>query len=248
MESNDWDKLSQLEDLKCVIDPHDDKGSKNTLIDLMHWNAFRKQLRSSRNILDFGCGIGRYAKRVDAMGKNYLGIDTSIGMIRKAIDINGHKYFKHYDGIRIPFPSNNFDTVITSEVLTYILKTPAGEIALSEINRVLTPNGRLLMLEQASISGRKSESANVILTEDDYRQALGDRFKIERLYKVRSPDFSALTCKILESPKVPLSVFRWIAPYVARHETGLVNKASDAYFKMTSYYEFIIEALAVKLN
>lgn len=243
---NNWDELSRLNGLQAVIDPHDAKGSKNWLIDVIHWNALYKHLKPSKNILDFGCGTGRYAKRIEAMGKSYTGIDTSLGMIRKAIDLHGHKFFKHFEGVRIPYPPNSFDTVITSEVLTYILKTPSGQIALSEIHRVLVPNGRWIMIEQASISGRKSESATDSLVINEYMEALSDYFKIERLYKVRSPDFSHWTCKFIESPKVPLQVFKWIAPGLAHYETRLVNKAPESYFKKTSYYEFLIEASIIK--
>ena len=243
---NNWDELSRLNGLQAVIDPHDEKGSKNWLIDLMHWSAFRRHLKSSKNILDFGCGTGRYARRIEAIGKSYTGIDTSLGMIRKGIQINGPKYFRHFEGTRIPYPSNSFDTVITSEVLTYILKTPAGQIALSEIHRVLAPNGRWIMIEQASISGRKSESATAILVINDYIEALSNYFKVERLYKVRSPDFSQWTCKFIESQKVSLSTFKCIAPCLAKYETWLVNKAPESYFKSTSYYEFLIEASIIK--
>ena len=102
------------------------------------------------------------------------------------------------------------------------------------------------MIEQASISGRKSESASEILTENDYVQALSALFQVKNLYKVRSPDFSKITCRIIESPKVPLSVFRCIAGILANYEAGLVAKATEAYFKTTSYYDFLIEARAVK--
>lgn len=242
MHSNDWDKLSELDSLRAVIDPNDRKGSKNFLIDLIHWNALRDHLRQSKDVLDYGCGIGRYARRITALGMNYSGIDPSNGMIQKAIALHGEKYFKHFDGKNIPFASESFDTVVLSEVLTYLLKTPCAEIALKEIYRVLKPAGRLIMLEQASISGRKSESVSQIIKESDYTQALSGQFRIERIYKVRSPDFSAFTCRILDSPKVPLMAFKWIAGIVAHHEAALVAKAKEDYFKTTSYYEFLIDA------
>ncbi|MBL8014462.1 MAG: hypothetical protein JNN05_11505, partial [Candidatus Omnitrophica bacterium] len=135
-----------------------------------------------------------------------------------------------------------------SEVLTYILKKPEGQIALSEIHRVLTPNGRWIMIEQASVSGRKSESATEVLVINDYVNALSKFFKIERMYKVRSPDFSTTTCKFIESPKVSFSSFKWLTPCLAQYETWLVNKAPESYFKKTSYYEFLIEASATKAN
>ena len=113
-ESINWDALSKLENLRPVIDSHDIKGSKNCLIDLIHWNALRKHLQGSTNVLDFGCGIGRFAKRFDSLGIDYIGIDPSAGMLQKAIDLNGSKHFKHFDGVKIPFSSASFDTFIVS--------------------------------------------------------------------------------------------------------------------------------------
>lgn len=246
MHDNNWDELSLLKDLRPVIDPNDVKGSKNFLIDLMHWNSLRRHLGGSKNLLDFGCGIGRYCSRIRAHGINYSGIDASLGMIRKAKQIHKEVFFKHYDGKNIPFSSGSFDTVILSEVLTYLLGCDESQDALKEIKRVLTPGGRLVMIEQASISNRKSESANRIITENDYREALEEKFVIDQMYKVRSPDFSDLTCRIIDSPKVPLSIFRYMSGVIAQHESALVKKAGDDHFKKTSYYEFLIEAHARK--
>ena len=247
-ESINWDHVSRLDKLQSVIDSHDGKGSKNLLIDRIHWNAIRKHLSGSKNLLDFGCGIGRFARRIHSRGITYTGIDNSLGMIRKAGSLRENRglNFKHFDGVRIPFPENHFDTILITEVLIYILRSPVGSVALSEIYRVLAPRGRLVLLEQASISGRKSESASAILTEDDYTTALSKFFKINSLYKVRSPDFSHWTCRILESPKVSLSLFSRIVGPVAYHESALVKKATDDYFKTTSYYDFLIDATVVK--
>lgn len=248
MSAIDWDELSKLEGLQPVIDPNDPKGTKNFLIDLIQWNALRKHLRSSKNVLDLGCGIGRYAKRIHKLGIQYAGIDPSRGMIQKAITLNGTENFQFqlFDGIKIPYAPESFDTVITSEVFTYILETPVGAVFLSEIKRILAPSGHLVMIEQASVSGRKSESANNILTEEDYLRVISAHFQIKNLYKVRSPDFSNFTCRVLDSPKVPLSLFRLVAWIIAAHESRLLAKATDKYFKTTSYYEFLINAQVLK--
>ena len=245
MENLNWDAASQFGDLRSVLDPHDATGLKNLLIDRMHWNAIKKHMPKSKKILDFGCGIGRFGERLDSYGLRYTGIDNSLGMIRAAREFtrNDKLNFVHFDGMRIPFHDSSFDVVLSSEVFTFILKSPSSKDILSEIRRVLVPGGRLIMLEQASVSGRKSESAQHIVTENDYVNALSGDFKINDQYKVRSPDFSKLACRLIDSKKIPASLFPWIVKPLARYESKLVNKAPEDYFKTTSYYDFLLDAV-----
>jgi len=244
---NNWDSLSQLNNLRSVIDPHDERGFKNLLIDQIQWNALKKQLIHSEQLLDFGCGIGRFARRIKALGISYTGIDTSMAMIRRARQTNSDAVtFEHFDGSTISRKDSSFDTVMFCGVLTYNLKTDEGKRALSEAHRVLTPQGRLIILEEASISGRKSESAGDVLTEQDYSKAVSELFDIRHTARVRSPDFSKLTCRILDSSKMSMTLFKVLLRPLAGLETKIVERATDAYFKTTSYYDFVLEAVVRK--
>ncbi|MFA5886393.1 MAG: class I SAM-dependent methyltransferase [Patescibacteria group bacterium] len=91
---------------------------------------------TSQTILDVGCGSKPYASLFP--GATYIGIDIAGGGHfdqAKIVD-------KFYNGTTIPFPDNNFDAVICTEVLEH-----AGdpEKLLSEIRRVLKTNGQVFL-------------------------------------------------------------------------------------------------------
>lgn len=91
----------------------------------------------SGDILDFGCGSKPY-ENLFKNAKTYLGCD---------IKISGHshkdsKIGQFYDGKDLPFENSSFDAVVSFEVFEHIFNLP--EILL-EINRVIKPNGYLLV-------------------------------------------------------------------------------------------------------
>lgn len=87
-------------------------------------------------LLDFGCGSKPYAA-LFKVGK-YIGLD---------FENPGHPHLNEqidafYDGKKIPFANEYFDSVFTSEVLEHIFNP--DEI-LPEINRVMKMNGKILL-------------------------------------------------------------------------------------------------------
>jgi SAM-dependent methyltransferase len=101
---------------------------------------FRSISRNDKHVkgklLDFGCGHKPYRAvfKVD----EYIGLD---------IEVSGHDHKNehidvYYDGKRIPFQDDFFDSVFSSEVFEHLFNIK--EILL-EINRVLKPGGHLLI-------------------------------------------------------------------------------------------------------
>jgi ubiquinone/menaquinone biosynthesis C-methylase UbiE len=79
-----------------------------------------------------------------------VGVDIVIEMIKKAemnldlMDLNNVEFHK-VSGDHLPFADNAFDVAISNGVINLI---PDKEAAMSEINRVLKPSGRLMMADQ----------------------------------------------------------------------------------------------------
>jgi ubiquinone/menaquinone biosynthesis C-methylase UbiE len=93
-----------------------------------------------KNVLDFGCGDGRYAKDLMAMGADSVsGIDISPDMIdlAKQNEIPGLSFFVA-DGAKLPFEENSFDIVFSNFVMHYFANV---NLPISEICRVLKPGG-----------------------------------------------------------------------------------------------------------
>lgn len=94
-------------------------------------NLFASKLDGK--ILDFGCGTKPYEKFFKNSSE-YIGLEINGGGINSA-DI-------FYDGKKIPFKDNEFDAVVSFQVLYQIINL---EDILKEINRVLKKDAKLLV-------------------------------------------------------------------------------------------------------
>jgi ubiquinone/menaquinone biosynthesis C-methylase UbiE len=88
-------------------------------------------------VLDFGCGAKPYKSEFKNVNQ-YVGVD---------LENEGHSHINEdidffYDGKKLPFESEEFDAVFSSEVLEHV---PNIGNSLSEIKRVLKPGGQLLL-------------------------------------------------------------------------------------------------------
>lgn len=90
----------------------------------------------SGKLLDAGCGKMPYKEYIlsNTTVKQYVGLDIENALSYDAVI----KPDVLWDGRKMPFADNNFETVISTEVLEHC-KTP--EIYLSEVNRVLKKEG-----------------------------------------------------------------------------------------------------------
>ncbi len=143
-----------------------DKVSKNydlflNTISLYKINAWQKFILSyslDGPFLDVGTGTGSAIINLTKVYKNFpiaIGIDLSRNMLKKAIkktlDNNiKNAYFINSSVYDLPFKDNTFKTVNTSLVFRHLSDR---ERALKEINRVLMPRGRFLVLDVAKVFG-----------------------------------------------------------------------------------------------
>jgi 2-polyprenyl-6-hydroxyphenyl methylase/3-demethylubiquinone-9 3-methyltransferase len=94
-------------------------------------------------LLDLGCGKGRFAAHLSALGAEVVGLDLSAGMLARA----GRLARVRGSARRLPFPASSFDGLIAVEVFEHL--SPAGvDGALSEARRVLRPGGTIVVVDK----------------------------------------------------------------------------------------------------
>jgi SAM-dependent methyltransferase len=96
-------------------------------------NASSKNLKG--RLIDIGCGSMPYKKLF--VVDEYIGLDIDSENSRKRQVAN-----QLYDGKVFPFPSGSFDSALCNQVLEHVFNP---DKFLSEIHRVLKPNGKLLL-------------------------------------------------------------------------------------------------------
>jgi len=102
-------------------------------------------------VLDHGCGAGRNSVMLSRRGFEVYGVDTSISMLEKALDnvgevsdsVNGR--FLEADIRNLPFENNFFDSAISIGVLHQMRNISEFESALSELKRVIKPDGTVIV-------------------------------------------------------------------------------------------------------
>lgn len=108
------------------------------------------EIASGSTVLDVGSGPGFLCNDIyDLVKPNGVvyGIDISEPLLDFAKKEFGKKEgieFKFGSATKIPFESNKFDVVLTTQVLEYI---PDVDVALNEIYRVLKPGGSVVVLD-----------------------------------------------------------------------------------------------------
>ena len=109
------------------------------------------QVAAGDRVLDLGCGSGRHTYAALERGAHVVGVDLDGELLSKVAEMSsaliagGHvgtgasAAFVEGDATRLPFADASFDRVIVSEVLEHI---PDDGVAMSEVARVLKPEGR----------------------------------------------------------------------------------------------------------
>ena len=132
------------------------------------------------NVLDAGCGNGRYTLALKKIGmKKVVGVDFSdvnISDAKKRIKKIGIKNveFKKGNVLRLPFRNNSFDFVFSNGVLHHTTNPQKG---LNELLRVLKKNGKAylnLMVDPGGIKWDHIELSRIIL----------DGINISLVYKI----------------------------------------------------------------
>jgi ubiquinone/menaquinone biosynthesis C-methylase UbiE len=125
------------------------------------WIEAAKPVLHGRYVLELGCGTG-YLQR--ALAQSYIpavGLDASpymLALSRYKVERSGAvAHLVHAYAQRLPFVNETFSDVVATFPAEYIL----DPVTYAEAWRVLTPNGRLVLIDAAQLTHRDLYSAAV---------------------------------------------------------------------------------------
>lgn len=112
-----------------------------------YWNAKLLALlppESSLPVLDLMCGEGIFLPMLGQQYPRVVGLDLSLAML-SFVDRAFHDRIVCGDALQLPFPSNTFGVVVVRGGLHHLPNDLLR--VLSEVRRVMTPQGQLMLLE-----------------------------------------------------------------------------------------------------
>ncbi len=121
----------------------------------------QKHCSTAKRALDYGCGAGRSTRFLKQAGLEYVvGVDINEEMLREAEkrQIQGTSYQIIKSGV-LPFADNTFELAFSGLVLLEIPKAEEIRKVLTEIARVVTPQGTLMIMtctKEGNITGADS--------------------------------------------------------------------------------------------
>ena len=130
------------------------------------WEVFRDALLQAIGdtepglLLDFGCGVGRFAETALTRAVRYFGVDINEGAFEYAPDLP----LAHFVGLpreEIPFVDENFDSAMSLTVLQHIVNPEQFTLWTSEISRVVKPGGYFYIIDDADQRAKMGIHMNV---------------------------------------------------------------------------------------
>jgi ubiquinone/menaquinone biosynthesis C-methylase UbiE len=204
-------------------------------------NYDRLGLKPGDRILDMGCGAGRHAFESFRRGAKVVALDASDTELKNVAGLfvamgqqgettpEGRASVVQGSGLELPFVDASFDYIIASEVLEHI---PNDSGAVSELNRVLKPKGRIAI----TVPRFYPELINWALS-NQYHEVPGGHVRIYRrselIERLESNGFKYLSHHYAHGLHSP---YWWLKCYVGvnRQDSRLVNS-----YKKFLEYEII---------
>lgn len=105
----------------------------------------------ARDVLEVGCGTGRWGIELQPLVQRMVGLDYSFGMLKQAQAQSEALLLTNGDANYLPFPSGSFDLVLSLNALQHYTDQRAF---ITEARRLLRPDGALAIVNLDPHIGR----------------------------------------------------------------------------------------------
>jgi ubiquinone/menaquinone biosynthesis C-methylase UbiE len=137
---------------ETIADEYDERIPGNGVLDEMFTNSeadfLLSKIRSENDVLDMGCGTGRFTVPLARRAKTVSGLDMSPAMLatarKKLADQGLQADLREGDMADLPFDDASFDVVVSMLALMHVPRLDRQRVFF-EVARVLRPGGRLLI-------------------------------------------------------------------------------------------------------
>jgi ubiquinone/menaquinone biosynthesis C-methylase UbiE len=154
--ATDEDGLRERERVRkvyeTIADEYDDRIPGNGVVDDIFTESeidfLLGKVRLDDDILDMGCGTGRFTVPLAERARSVAGLDMSPMMLatarKKLADRGLEADLREGDMADLPFPDQSFDVVVSMLALMHIPRQDRQRV-FCEVARVLRPGGRFLL-------------------------------------------------------------------------------------------------------
>ncbi|MEL6343075.1 MAG: class I SAM-dependent methyltransferase [Myxococcota bacterium] len=137
------------------------------------WRWLVDRVPRGARVLDLGCGNGALVAQLSGQISSGVGVDVSAGQLaqaRRRCSSLTNVSFQQIDGPQLPFERDRFDIAISLLSWRYLDWDPL----LSELSRVLTGDGRLLIVDMAASPAKTREVFRLVV---DRARGLASRWR-----------------------------------------------------------------------
>jgi len=124
-------------------------------------------------LLDFGCGVGRFAEFASSWVSEYEGVDITAEALEYVPDLPNCN-FTYLGNDKLPFPDDHFDGVIAITVLQHIVSPEQFALWASELNRVVRTGGYFFVIDTPAPERKVKKGFHMMWrTAEEISEALG---------------------------------------------------------------------------
>jgi len=239
-----WQHHASLGTLRSVIDPKNVDNRKNKYIHLFHKQAIKSILPDIKNlnVLDFGCGTGRFSLLLSRKAHKVINVDITFEMIEiaKQRSTASNIYYGMIDGSNLPLKDTSIDFIVSVWVLQYAAREKEVlRKIIEEFTRVLKPEGKIFALEQASFADENNLLPECTLRLDNYLNVLEKYFLIRKSYPIRGARKRSFIQKLANKGRVPELFF----PLFTYFESKCIRRSSLSELSKYPYVDYVFHGI-----